>query len=774
MSARRPKTPASTQRAHEPWRRRSRRRAWLTWVWAVATSVLLACDASDSRRLQIEELLAEGQLEEAIPLLEEELAEDPQNPELLFRYGMAQLRLGRPSLAIWGLLEARQHPEWQTRALFALIDVGVAANDREQSVAAATELIELEPDDEDARLLRAESYIALRKFEKALEDADWLLERQPGNVAAHTIRLQGLLGLKRVAEIESDFDELERLATEDALPEAIAARYCTARATFSDENGDTELAVARFDECLEAYPLSGDVMMAAIAFFDEKGKLDRATSILSDAVEDAPNQFELREALSNRLRALGDPEAAEALLLEVTDVSGATRTRAWAALAYHYFALEDFDRSVEAWKTLFKYLSTPDEGMRFAFGEALIHAGRYDEAEEVAAGLPEMMGELVRGLSQLEQGQADQALLHFEKGQRLWPNNAVARYFAGLAAERNGDIDRAITELRQSIRIRASDTPAALRLARLLDAEGRPEEARTALSHYLKDRPQDTEGRVFSIRIAAAIRGSGVIAPAFDAMRWPRAQLGEIIATVARDATEIGDAEAAIHFLENTRHVDFASRSHAAALRAYVDALVATGRADEADALIGTTLTAHPDQVDLHEIRARWALASGQPADQVTSALERAERLDPDSPPLLATRARWLLREGRPTEARTLFERARAADATDVDSSLASARIAIDQGDLASAQAVLGALRAEHPTHAEAAALLAHVLLARGGDVDLADRLARCAIRFRGDDDVKSLLEESYREHERSDVLASLFAQTGGAPALDATASARH
>lgn len=774
MIARPPTMPGCARTARARGHRRSRVPASVAVLVALGSIFALACDDSAARRAEIDELMKNGQMEEALPLLEKELASDRRDAELLYRYGVAQLRLGRPSVAIWGLLEAREDPEWQARALLALIEVGIVANDREQSVDAATQLIELEPDNEHARLLRAESYIALRKFEEALADADWLLDGQEENVAGHTIRLQALLGLKRVDELEADFDRLEALATENAFPQGIAAKYCVARATFADEKGDAELATERFEECLAAYPSSGELMLAAVSFFDQNGNVARATEILADAVEASPEVFDLREALSNRVRQLGEVERAEQLLLEATEVAGESRTRAWAALAYHYFALEDFDKSVAAWDQLFEYLAAPDDGILFAYAEALIHSGRYDQAEAVAAELPTMMGELVLGLNELEQGRPQRALQHFEEGQRLWPNNAVARYFAGLAAERDGDIDRAITELRQSIRIRSTETPAALRLARIHLAEGRPEQARTALGHYLKDRPKDVEGRILSIRIAAALRGAGVVEPAFAAMRWPASQLGQIVARVARDLREIADPAITVRFLESVRQIDFARPSHADALRAYVDALVATGRAEEAGPLLDAALAAHPDVADFHEIRARWLLAAERPAEEVSRSLERALSLAPDSAPALATRARLAIREGRALEARRLFERAAAADRSDVASRLAAARIAIDQGDFAAAWELLSALRAEHPTDPQAAALLARVVLALGESPDLADRLARCALRFRGGDAVRRILEPAYEEQGRSDALGAILSSSTAAPPDAAAAPAPH
>ena len=68
--------------------------------------------------------------------------------------------------------------------------------------------------------------------------------------------------------------------------------------------------------------------------------------------------------------------------------------------------------------------------------------------------LPERPGMLFAVLS----GDPKTALSLFEKGIQAWPNNAGARYLAGLAARDLGDEERAIAELRESVRASGEET----------------------------------------------------------------------------------------------------------------------------------------------------------------------------------------------------------------------------------------------------------------------------------------------------------------------------
>ena len=72
--------------------------------------------------------------------------------------------------------------------------------------------------------------------------------------------------------------------------------------------------------------------------------------------------------------------------------------------------------------------------------------------------------------------------MHFDRGQRLWPNSASVRYHAGLAAEYDGDLERAVEEYRQAVRIDAAATSGAWRLARILEGQGQREAAQIALA----------------------------------------------------------------------------------------------------------------------------------------------------------------------------------------------------------------------------------------------------------------------------------------------------
>src|SRR5262245_11062012 len=553
--------------------------------------MLVGCEDPVARLEEIRSLHEQGRFEASLGPLEELLRERPKDPELLYLYGVANAQTGRASLALWPLREASEAPEWAVRAGAALAQTALATDDYATAIEAASRVLEIEADHRAALAARAEARLGTNRFEEALADADRLLALDADEQEARIVRLQSLIGLKRIDEAEAVFGELE--AQWRQLPEPLADRYCAARALFAKEADQIELAEQRLEECLREFPTGPMTIEQAIDFFDERGRADRATEILRKALEEEPTSALTRERLAARLRSAGQPEEAERLLLAGTELQDPIVARnAWGALAAHYFQLDQFAKAVSAWQHVLELTEKPDPEHLFGYAEALIRAGRHDEALKVARELPEVYAELVRGLSLLEQGRPEEALERFSAGLRLWPNHAGARYFAAIAAERSGNFDRAIEEYRQSLRSGAAQGDAGVRLARLYEAEGAYEPAMQVLSRHLDAQPRDPEGRLLALRIAAHLRRGDWFR---EALAWPTRRGGPVVAQAAQIVASSRGPAAAVDLLRRAPGIDFTDPADADALRVLVVQLLASGRGDEARAQVETALTAHPD-----------------------------------------------------------------------------------------------------------------------------------------------------------------------------------
>lgn len=684
-----------------------------------------------------------GRFEASLEPLERLLETRRDDAEVQYLYGLANLQSGRFSLALWPLRRASENPEWAVRAGQALAEAALAARDEQTAIEAATRVLEKEPDDRDMLNVRAEAHLSSNRFAEALRDVERLEALDPGDEDALVMRLRCLIGEDRIDDAEKLFAELEKRSGEQDFPGVIGERYCAARAIFAKEKDDAALAERRFEDCLKAFPGSALVVREAIDFFDGLSRSERSIEILRAALAREPSESGIREILATRLRDRGQAEEAEALLLEGTQLDAApARYEAWGGLASHYFQLGDYAKSVSAWEEVLKLVDEPGPEDLFGYAEALLRAASYDRAFEVAEKLPDANAAFVRGLVLLEQKKPAEALQHFEAGLRLWPNHAVARRYAAVAAERAGDHDRAIAEYRQSIRSGAGESDAGLRLAELHEAEGASERAYQAITLYLEAHPDDVEANVAALRIGAE-RARGRIRVAATSL--PEGARAPYAAKAAEIIARYDGAAAAIDFLEKVE-VDFTAPENAEALRALVAQLFAAGKGREARARVEKALAAHSDAASFHAIRALALERSAAPAAEVRAEYTRAIELDPNAAAALAALGRLEAEAGNAESARSFYSRAVAADPRDVDARRKAAELAAAAGDLDDAQKRWEALLEDQPYDGESAAKRAALLVQRRTDPERARALARQAVRFGGGPEAYALLVEIHLE----------------------------
>jgi len=683
---------------------------------------------------------------------------------------------------LWSLRKAMEHPDWLAPAALQLAAGALATGNHEAAMQATGRILEAEPDHLEALLLRAQARVASRRdYEGALADADRVLELDPDNVDAlvpRTLALLGLerieeaavLGLERIEEAAVAIEELERRFEEADLGLDSTARYCAARAIFAKEKGDAEAAERLHEECLERFPTSFLMVGAVIDFYDEQRRFERPIEILRGALDEAPFASAYRSALAARLRAAGEAEQAERILLEGTELEHpAVAASAWVDLGNHYLELEDHAAGASALEQAMEIGEEPSPELAFAFADALVMAGRYERALEVARGMQvPALRELVYGRAHLAQGRPAEALEHFGEGLRLWPNNAVARYYAALAAEGVGDFDRAISEYRYAIRADPGATDAPLRLARLHEAEGAY--ALGLVAARQAGRPAepggqgnpDLETELVALRLAARLGRVAEMRGVLTRLVTQQREAGRVVAALAEGTRARLGPGAAAQRVRQMEPLDLTHPRSAEALRALVVDLCAAGEADAALPYVEAALAAHPDAAVFHEIRGTWLEQRGSPADSpgegVRAAYQRALDLDPDNALALAGLGRLA---ADPQAALALYTRAAAADPADPVPQRAAAELLVGLGRREEAESRLAELLGEHPYDAAAAARLAELLLAREAEADRTLELAQRAVRFGGGPEAYELLARVHRRRGEPDLAreASLRAE---------------
>ncbi len=712
---------------------------------ALAGTLLVAAATACGPRDPLEQvrLLQDGSGDHAgsLELLNDLLESRPDDPEVHHRHGVALISTGNPSQAIWSLKKALASPAWVERAGMPLAGVFTAIGNHDDAIETYGLVLDQKPDLVPALLGRGRARIASRRhYEEALADADRVLELDPDEIEALTLRALALLALERAEEADLVLQQLEGLYRDDSLALHGSPGLCAARATFAREKGEIELAEKRYEQCLELFPSEDLVLEAAVQFFDDSGRFERSEEVLARALEEAPAAHAIRFHLVRRLLARGATEAAEKRVREATTLpSLADAATGWSNVALWEIDQGRFDAAAEAFAHARELDPTRSLELAFGYADALAVAGRYEQALRVVeeTGLPTYQA-LVRGRVALLRGDPAQALEHLSEGVRLWPDNPMARYYLAVAAEQVGDFALAVEQYRYAMRIDVRSTDAYLRLARLHAAEGRLDEAASILSFQPTGRPEELPAGLLHLEILARLdaRPPAYLKRFFS---HPDRQARALAAVARGRAARHGPADAAKHL--RGQKIDFADPIHAAALEALIEALGASGHFETGLVLVAAGLRQHPEAAAFHALRGRALILSGAPSASARAAYQRALAIDARHPVALVGLARLHAESGEREPALGLYERALVVAPDDRDSARAAAAllVALDRREEAE-QRLAGLIRA-HPYDAPAALALAELRLARGVEDERTLALARRAVHFRGGPPAEALVE---------------------------------
>jgi Tfp pilus assembly protein PilF len=561
-----------------------------------------------------------------------------------------------------------------------------------------------------------------------------------------------LLGIGRVEEAGVALEEFEGLYRDADLDLHGSPPLCMARAEFAKEKGEAKLAEERYEACLERFPSEPLVQSGVIDFFDGIGRPERSEAILERALELAPQASAYRIALATRLAAAGKKDEAETLLRAGTEVaSPALAAEAWLLVGSFNVDYGDLDDAIAAFARARQLETSENPQLLLVYADALAMAKRFDEAEELVEQMKVPAHQLVvRGRIELERGNPAAALKLFDEGMRLWPNNAVARYCAAIAAERLGDFARAVDEYRYAMRIDVTETDAYLRLARLQVASGHYEAALVTLEFGPGGRPEEVAAGLLEMRIRARL-GKEAQMP-----RWILEMLGRpenrgtAVAALGEGVRERSGQKAALKAMKAVPSLDLSDPIQVEALAAIVEDLAATGKAKEGLALVDAGLRKHPDAAAFLAVRGRALQLSGAPVASVRESFERALALDAKNGRALVGLARVETDTGSKDAALALYDRAVAGDANDRTAAREAASVLVALGRSGEAEQRLAALLLEHPYDAAAARALAELRLARGAKDERTLELARNAVAFRGGAEAEALLERIAPRAERA------------------------
>jgi len=720
-----PRTCSCVRAPAEP-HRRFTRTTCATLLMGFLALLAAGCGGDiEARMAEVRALQDVGQFSASIDELREILAVSPDDPEATYRLGVALVQTGESSRAVWALEKAAESEVYLVPASLLLASSHFASQNFEASVRSADRVLEVQPDNLVALTLRAKGNLGAQRLEEALEDTERLIEEAPDDFTVRTLHATLLEDLGRIEEAEKAHDDLKKLALESGDP-ALAPRGCIAPAMFAkDTLKDMARAEELYDDCVERFPTNGFVANQAMSFYDRIKKPKKATEMIRAAVETAPENLSLRQSLATRLRNAGDPDGAEKVLLEAAESFNSAA--AWNMLATFHRTQGEPERALEAIEKVAELAGGGSDLLRFTQADVLIDVGRLDEAEAIVESLREpTYAKLLTGRILLKRGDSAGALENFEHGIRAWPSNAGARFLAGLAARDLGDTDRAISELREAVRVDKSGTGAAELLARIHFERGDYAESVRFGRVALQRRGANME-EIYMVRARALTE-----LERYDEARTTARALQDLEGGKIRGTLELASVEraadgptAAVKVIEESG-LNLTDPANDKVLRGLVDHRLAGDQHKRALQAVDAALVAHPDHAAFHDTRGHVLFRQDR-RDDARKAYDKAAELDPESAEARAGLAKLAAKEGDLVEAVKLFDRATELAPEQSSYRYSAAQLALATGDSAGAETRLREIVRRSPGHVGARNDLAWILAERAEELDYALELVEQA-----------------------------------------------
>ncbi len=690
--------------------------------------IVLGCGpSSESQLTEVRALQEASQFDASIAPLRKLIADEPDHPEANLRLGIALQQTGRPSLAVWPLQKASLSEEHGVQAGLLLASTLAASQSYEEAIRAYGRVLERNPDSTSALFGLGQAQLSIGQAAAALTTSEKLLLVLPDDQLGASLKGAALIDLDRGDEAEAVWKGVVNRAVAGNNP-TDAARKCAALAVFYRGQNDSKSARETFSRCIADYPLNHQLRQHASEFFVFHEEFDTAVSIWQAAIEAAPEDIALRVRLAEILSSINRTDESLKVLQESVELFDTAE--AWIYLAGFLRIQGDLKAAREALEEGMERSRSVAPSLRFTLADLLIEEGNYDRALSIAESLEEpSYRAMIRGAVLLQQGDAAAALELLDSGLRLYPNNAGARYLAGQAALATGEVERAMAEFREAIRVSETETDAALRLAEFYFHEGEYLNAVAFADRHIAKRPYvDPSAHIISARSSLIVgnyeRAEGTLSNL--RLRAPTQPTSFLEFAQLRRISE--GPEAALQVLLEG-DFDLTEPDNSAMLRAVAQDYLSLGKGANALALIDEALAANPDWPDFHDLRGRVLLSLDNQAE-AEAAFSQALNLDPKFPPSLEARGSQALWSGDLANALAYFEKAAQAEPSNAQYVYLQAQIRYAQAASELAESLFRRALELDPGHVGANNDLAWLLASQERELEAAGDHAARAVQL--------------------------------------------
>lgn len=467
--------------------------------------------------------------------------------------------------------------------------------------------------------------------------------------------------------------------------------------------GKSDDATQRLEDALKRFPghtqSSIELAQMKVAAKD----WDAAERVLKQAVADSPKAPQAEVALGELYNLHGQPEKAEAEMQKALALDP-QNGQALLGLAAIQIAAKRMD---DAEKTYRKIAALPGPNYRPMHAAFLYRSGKRAEAvselAQLATANPDdraIRSLLVAGyLGVNRTADAENTLAAALKRN---PKDTEALLQRGELRLKAGRAQEAEKDLSQALQFRTDSAPVHFALAQAYRMEGRQGMQQSELQQALKINPSLLSARLSLESIYLSERQGKAALDAIESA--PEAQKKTVAWNVGRNWAllsmgNLKDAQAGIDAALNAGRPAEALYQHGAL--SYLEHNAAAAEADMEE-----LLQRDPTNLQAAELYMQAAELSGQRGKGV-ERLNRLVSTHPDSAPLLQLLGVAYQRAGDGAQARTMFERAKTADAHFAPASLSLADLAIREGKIGEAQNELHGVLAQDPRNVSALLLTA-------------------------------------------------------------------
>jgi len=657
-------------------------------VLSVAVCIFVGCSKEEQKR----KALASGDAYAASGKYESAILEYRRAVQFDERDGDVRLRLSR-----------------------AYMRAGSATDGLREMIRAA----DLLPGNADVQITVGNLLLAAEKFEDARSRADRVLQREPKNINAHLLRANAMARLK---DLDGALKDMQQAITADPSQGAHYAQLGGIQLA----RGERAQAEDAFLKALEVQPNAVDLRLSYANFLMVSGRL-------ADAEREFKRAYELDVEGSNANRALasfyvmtGRPASAEAYLKKL-----ATKTDgAWAgfALARLHAATGNPDQAIAVLKGLIANKDTSQEA-KLQLAALFYGMGRRDDAhrlvEEVLAEASDQPRALVLKAGFLLDEDKPLEAITAARAARKQSRATQAAFLLGLAYSKIGQIDDAKKAFTDALALDPGSIGAQIELSRLALLTGDPVWAQRYGEQALRAAPQLPAAREAVVRGALARGDVDAAGPPLAALRRDRPNDPEFLYLEGELRLKEGKPSAARQAFAKAAELEPRSL-------ATVEALI---RLDLSERNVAAA-RARAERVLARSPKNPAALMLAARTYATTSEFTRAEALlrqaidvDPTRSNAYGMLANLYFSRGKLDEALKKFQDAAVRDPNSVGVQTMIATVLTQMGRRPEAKAAYRQALAVEPEAAVAANNLAFMYAEDGENLDTAQRLAETAKR---------------------------------------------